>query len=1118
MSRTFTKWAVAKFGKAQAKITKALRADQSKLIDALMQSELAVSVAGLGVSRYDAITDELILDERARQIYGTDLVDCIMTVSRFKDLVHPEDWPRVVSALRRQEDENKSRTTTDFRITLPSGRIRHIRAITHASFNSRGELLARLSVSSDITEYVVTAAELHKEKVALTGALVRARLATEIAGLGVCETDLKSHQEKWDARFCEVLGEDRGPMGGEFHSWVELVHSEDRERVAETLQLARSSRVPVEIMFRVQTKHGHVRNLKLASKSIFDAEEGVLKAYDVISDKTEQLRLQNAAERERYLLDATLSAISDGVIRVNELGEIEYMNRAAREMSESTSGREEVLRFHSAFSLLNVNDKPLRLRNEDGFPLSVISMPAKLVFKRRAPRDVEISIRSVDRPEGEPGAQVVVLHDLTDLKQSQAALADSEERFHRVLDHAPIGLMVIDDQARISFANKAISEVTGQSLADMLGKQELGVSPLRDLMPNELIEFRRGRGYDVDDLHYELTLDHGERKGSRLRICIRTVHHEDDAVHYYIVRVEDVTAEYRYIEQIHQANELAHVTISSAIEGIVCTDESGIVKLCNPVALRMIGGDEASTIGQKFVDLFRFINTRDGRDMSTRIDSVIAGGKSVRLNAALALMAADGDPQRVNLSIAPMQGASGDLVGAVALIQDASEIATLTDRLVHQAYTDELTGCPNRRAFEERLGERMEGLEVRSPKDFLLFLDLDHFKVINDLCGHGAGDDVLCDVVRILRQHVRECDFVARLGGDEFGIILCGADKQVACRVAQSIVADMEDYRLNYNDRMFRIGVSIGMVELSDQVDIEAAMTQADVACYSAKNSGRGRFCSFEDAAEEIFETQQNRSWYHRLLEAIEEDRIVLFLQQIVSKDGNCCGYEALMRLREGGALFSPEAFLDNARRSGIVPKLDRVMFQHVVDFIRSEPEDTVLERKPYFSVNLSASSIADVSFRNWLENKLDENIDLVDRIWFELTETERMRWTDQEKEFLGSLRRRGARLFLDDFGTGYNSFEVLKMVELDGLKLDYSVIRDVTTCPIGQSLVGAALGICRHLGLEIVAEGVENEMTAKFLASLGVNKFQGYYFNRPTEAKTMKVRTSDMRGSLAGA
>ncbi|KCZ54263.1 hypothetical protein HY29_15140 [Hyphomonas beringensis] len=823
----------------------------------------------------------------------------------------------------------------------------------------------------------------------------------------------------------------------------------------------------------------------------------------MISHNSKRLKLRGSVVQETSLLDATLTAISDAVVRVDERGAIEYLNNSASEMCGIEIDDAQGLPFEVAFKLVGQKDRPLELlKGFEGHQ----SLPAKLVTSRLVARDVQVSTERQYCPRGKPRGLLVVLRDVTDLKVSQIALAESEALFREALDHAPIGLLVIDGNKLISFANRVAGKITGLPVADLVGKPFADIGILNGLGAERIRACSQSEAEDEIGLTYEVSTPKGEGEEIRLRICIRHVRDGRGAVQHSIMRMEDVTAEYQHSEALHKANELAQVTISSASEGIVCTDENGLITLCNPVAMRLIGREKNDVLGRRFGDLFRLLSNREGDDTANWVDRVIARGQSVRFHSMLELVVAGDKKQPVNMSIAPMQSADGRPIGSVALLQDASDIIALTKKLRSQAYTDEMTGCHNRRSFEERLREKVNERERRNSKDFLLFLDLDHFKAINDLCGHRVGDNVLRDVSKMLRKNVRESDLVARIGGDEFGIILYDTDKVRARGVAERLVSEVSAFRLSHNERVFRIGVSIGMVEIQDQLDIETAMTQADTACYSAKNSGRGRVCDFEEVAEDVSETQESRSWYHRLLEAVEEKRIILFLQQIVSKGGRCVGYEALMRLREKGGIYSPCDFLENARRGGIIPVLDRVMFEHVIQVLRDEEKSALFGEGQYISVNLSASSIADPAFRNWLEDVLDQNIDLVERIWFELTESERMRWTPQEKAFLESLRARGARLFLDDFGTGYNSFEVLKIMNVDGLKLDHSVIKDVITSPVDQALVGAALGICRHLGLEIVAEGVETSATASFLASLGVHKFQGYYFHYPEEVSTVEA------------
>ncbi len=439
----------------------------------------------------------------------------------------------------------------------------------------------------------------------------------------------------------------------------------------------------------------------------------------------------------------------------------------------------------------------------------------------------------------------------------------------------------------------------------------------------------------------------------------------------------------------------------------------------------------------------------------------------------------------------------------MVVIQDATETFVLTERLAAQAYRDDLTRLPNRRAFEEHVAERLRATRRSKLCDFLLFVDLDHFKVVNDTCGHAIGDELLHEAALMLRAQIRDSDFAARLGGDEFGIVLHATSELVASSIAERILTALEKYRFVRGGRSFEIGASIGVTSIEAcNGDASVVMIEADTACYAAKNLGRGRFHVFRRDDETIADARRSMGWLHRIQRGFEKGGFKLFVQKIIDVFGETCGYEALVRLvEEDGTLCSPDAFLPVAKRFGLMARIDRLILQKVFDLLGGGIILAENIASKYVSVNMSPASLADPMFRAWLDEMLLRNPLIARFLWIEITETDEMHWAPAEIAFLAKLRDRGVRLYLDDFGTGYNSFEALKRIGVDGIKIDRSVVRGIASDPIDQALVVAAISIVADLRIDLVAEGVEDQTTMDLLAHHGIKRFQGFLFHRPEEA-----------------
>jgi diguanylate cyclase (GGDEF)-like protein/PAS domain S-box-containing protein len=553
-------------------------------------------------------------------------------------------------------------------------------------------------------------------------------------------------------------------------------------------------------------------------------------------------------------------------------------------------------------------------------------------------------------------------------------------------------------------------------------------------------------------------------------------------------------SEARFRQTLHEAKELAQVTLSSIGEGVIRTDAAGVITLCNPTAEALLGHRAQSIIGAAFDDIVSLL-AWDGALVQTPLRNTLETGTSQRLPMFTRLRAADGAMTPVSVSVSPIRGVGGAIRGAVAVFQDISATLNFTEKLAFQARHDALTELPNRRALEEYLGTRLRESAETPPTRFLMFIDLDHFKVINDTCGHTAGDRLLREVANLLRALLRPEDFIARLGGDEFAVVVCDVGEAVTERICEKLLSAVDKFRFTHEGRVFAAGLSIGLVALDDaQREVSDVLAQADMACYAAKNTGRGRLYRYRPDDSRIVQARRTMDWSQRIRRGIEENRFRVYLQQVVDAGGRPEGYESLIRFEdEAGRIISPADFLPAAKRLGLMTSIDRWVCQSVFDLLSN-----VVLPHGYISVNLVPSSISDPQFVSWLLTELRRRPTLAGRLRFEITETEQLQVTEAELELFRALRELGFGIFLDDFGSGYNSFELLKRLPVDGIKLDGGVVRDYLTDPVDQALVQAAVSIARNMDLKLVAEGIENQLILDALKAIGIRHFQGYLFHRP--------------------
>ena len=430
-----------------------------------------------------------------------------------------------------------------------------------------------------------------------------------------------------------------------------------------------------------------------------------------------------------------------------------------------------------------------------------------------------------------------------------------------------------------------------------------------------------------------------------------------------------------------------------------------------------------------------------------------------------------------------------------------AEFAALMAR---QARQDMLTGLPNRFALEERLGQLLRDSDTHGI--WIAFIDLDHFKSINDKVGYAAADELLRGVGQFLRAHVRGDDMVARIGGDEFAILLTGLEEPEVLRIARRLAASAHEHSFWAAGRSFSIGLSIGLARSNASLRAESSLlAAADTACYVAKDAGRNRVQLYDLGDPKVSDTRQRLGWAERIQLALDTDRFNLHLQAIVDTERAVLGYEALIRLvDDDGTAFHPGHFLPAARRLGLMGRIDTWVCRKAVGLAQR-----LIARGTgqYVSMNIGAQSLADPGFQRSFTDLLDLNPGVERALRIELTETEEIADVGPLSAFLALLRTRGLHIYLDDFGNGYNSFEVLKRLKVDGIKIDWTVTRDILQDPIDEALMKAAISIAQSLGLELVAEGVEKEGQLAKLRELGALHFQGFHFHQPMDAETVLHR-----------
>ncbi|MFT4652460.1 MAG: diguanylate cyclase (GGDEF)-like protein [Kangiellaceae bacterium] len=418
--------------------------------------------------------------------------------------------------------------------------------------------------------------------------------------------------------------------------------------------------------------------------------------------------------------------------------------------------------------------------------------------------------------------------------------------------------------------------------------------------------------------------------------------------------------------------------------------------------------------------------------------------------------------------------------------------------LTFQANHDALSGLVNRRGFEHLLNQAMQS---KAPKLVLCYLDLDQFKIINDTCGHIAGDELLRQISHLIRTHIRSDDMLARLGGDEFGILMQHRDVDEAGVVAQKLIDQIGQYRFFWEDKPFVITASIGIASINEKIqNTNDLLRNADIACYTAKDAGRNCFRIYEEGKSEAARVHGDMEWVNKINQALENDDFCLYAQIIrsnITNDETGLHYEVLLRmLDENGAIIPPNAFLPAAERYHLMTKIDKWVIQNHFEYLYMHPKH--LADVALCSINISGPSLTAPGFQQTVIDSLELYKIPAAKICFEITETAAVSNLTDAVAFIDAMHKKGCRFALDDFGTGLSSFAYLKYLPVDYLKIDGIFVKGIVDDPIDYAMVKSIHEVAIVMGKKTVAEFVENHDVELKLKEIGVHFFQGYGIAKP--------------------
>lgn len=567
-------------------------------------------------------------------------------------------------------------------------------------------------------------------------------------------------------------------------------------------------------------------------------------------------------------------------------------------------------------------------------------------------------------------------------------------------------------------------------------------------------------------------------------------------------RVKFIQARQQAEDALHASVEFANSLIHAMQDGFSVISPQGQQIEVNPSLCKMTGFSREELLGHGTPH--PYWPEEEIEAIQIAMDGLIAGEFK---ELELVFMRKNGERFPVYMNPSPVRNKDGNIVNYIATIKDISERKAAENVIKFQATHDELTGLGNRRAFEHLLAKLFDQTREKSQQHVLCYLDLDEFKVINDTCGHAAGDELLRQVAQCFSSSLRAEDDLCRIGGDEFGMILHHQSVEQALQIAERLQNNLSTFRFQWQDRTFAIGVSIGMVMLNQNSESVGSLLQsADSACYVAKDAGRGRIHVYASDDPALAQRYGVMEWISRIENALARNLFVLYAQPIVdimapqNKGIHC---EFLLRMQGSkGEMIAPGAFMPAVERYHLAARVDRWVVQNALAWMTEHRDKIQL-----CSINLSGQSLSDKNFLNFVQAQIAASQLPCEKICFEITETAAIGNLDFAKNFMQTLSALGCQFSLDDFGSGLSSFAYLRTLPVNILKIDGQFIHDIETNPINLAMVKSIHEIGCLMGKKTVAEFVENTAILDLLKDLGVHYAQGYGVGYPMPLDQILVR-----------
>lgn len=924
---------------------------------------------------------------------------------------------------------------------------------------------------------------------ALRESETRLRLSQEGGGVGAWEADLISYTQVWSKNCIEMLGfpADTQPSWSDFLS---IVHPKDRQLVINATESLTEPDQKFNVEYRI-TSHGAIRWMRSIGQIERDANNVPIKMRGVVLDISARKQIEDAMKSNTLLLEAQLNTTVDGVLIVNQNHKKLLINprfiklfNVPQRIADDADDRS---LLQHIVSLVKFPDQFLEKLNyiydhEDMTSSDEIELKDGSTLDR-------YSSPIVDK-NGTKYGRIWTFHDITENKKAKATLLESHNLLRTIIDNAPLEIYWKDLDSRYLGCNKAFAASAGFTYPnEIIGKV--------DSEMKWTDEANQDRAYDNEImksckpmLSYEHSkiIDGEIHWGHTYKVPLKNSANETIG----LMGIDENITQRKIAEQNLRIAAIAFQTQ----EGMCITDANNIIIKVNDAFTTITGYSATEAIG--LTPRLLSSGHHGAEFYETMWNSVKADGYWA---GEIYNRRKNGDIYPQHLTITIVKNEAGIVTNHVATLTDITLSKAAADKIEQLAFYDPLTNLPNRRLLLDRLNHALAASKRSKQLGALLFLDLDHFKTLNDTLGHDVGDLLLQQVAQKLTACVREGDTVSRFGGDEFIILLedLGELELEAAEKAEAIATKImlllnEKYLLETNE--YHCSSSIGISLFNNHLPIDDLLKQADIAMYQAKKAGRNAMRFFNPQMQA---TINNRADLEReLRKAIDNQQFQLYYQIQVNQLGHPIGAEALIRwLHPERGLIPPLQFIPLAEETGLILPIGHWVLDTACAQLKIWQKNA-RTRNMSISVNVSAHQFFQADFMEQVQDAVTHHGINTAQLKLELTESMLLSNIENTITTMNALRKIGIRFELDDFGTGYSSLQYLKKLPLYQLKIDQTFVRDIAVDANDLTLVRTIVNMARNLNLEVIAEGVETEEQRELLLSSQCKRYQGYLFGRP--------------------